>query len=74
MDQPSVHLRAYRYLMDFFPTKMMDKSHHRLITTNWDYLLQRQVERWIQHNAGGVAPRFLSTHGTVYHLNGSVEV
>lgn len=74
MDQPSVHSRAYRYLMDLFSTKMEDKSHHRLITTNWDFLLQLEVERWIQHNTGGVAPRFLSTHGTVYHLNGTVEV
>jgi hypothetical protein len=74
MDQPSVHSRSYRHLMDLFSTKMKDKIHHRLITTNWDYLLQREVERWIQHNTGGVAPRFLSTHGAVYHLNGTVEV
>ncbi len=74
MDQPSVHSRAYRHLMDLFFTKMKDNCHHRLITTNWDHLLQREVERWIQHNSGGVAPRFLSTRGTVYHLNGTVEV
>lgn len=44
-----------------------------MITTNWDYLLQRDLKFWINANSSGYAPRFLSTHGTVYHLNGSVE-
>lgn len=43
------------------------------MTTNWDYLLQRELDSWIDANCLGYAPRFLSTHGTVYHFNGSVE-
>ncbi len=54
-------------------TKTVSDGHHRLLTTNWDNLLQRDVFDWVEANTPGYAPRFLSTPGTVYHLNGSVE-
>lgn len=63
----------YRRLLDIMARKTVDEGHHRLLTTNWDYLLQRDVLDWIDANRPGYAPRFLSTHGMVYHLNGSVE-
>lgn len=63
----------YRRLLDIMATKTVDEGHHRLLTTNWDYLLQRDVRDWIDVNTPGYAPRFLSTHSMVYHLNGSVE-
>jgi hypothetical protein len=63
----------YRRLLDFMSTKTVAEGHHRLLTTNWDYLLQRDVLDWVGTNTPGYAPRFLSTPGTVYHLNGSVE-
>lgn len=63
----------YRYLLDIMASNTVDQGHHRLITTNWDYLLQRDVNGWINANNPGFAPRFLSTHSMVYHLNGFVE-
>lgn len=64
----------YRRLLDFMEQRTVKDGHHRLLTTNWDYLLQRDVLDWIDANTPGCVPRFLSTHATVYHLNGSVEL
>ena len=63
----------YRRLLNVMSTKTVANGHHRLLTTNWDNLLQRDVFDWVEANTPGYAPRFLSTPGTVYHLNGSVE-
>ena len=63
----------YRRLLDIMASRTVDQGHHRLLTTNWDYLLQRDIHNWINANRPGYAPRFLSTHGMVYHLNGSIE-
>jgi hypothetical protein len=63
----------YTRLFDTMASSTLDGGHHRLITTNWDHLLQRDLNIWINANSQGCAPRFLSVHGTVYHLNGSVE-
>lgn len=63
----------YRRLLQIMATKTIAEGHHRLLTTNWDYLLQRDVLDWVQANTPGYAPRFLSTDAMVYHLNGSVE-
>ena len=63
----------YRRLLDIMASNTIDQGHHLLLTTNWDYLLQRDVKGWINANRPGYAPRFLSTHGMVYHFNGSVE-
>jgi hypothetical protein len=63
----------YYRLLDIMAAKTVAEGHHRLITTNWDYLLQRDVLDWVETNTPGLAPRFLSTHATVYHLNGSAE-
>lgn len=63
----------YRRLLDIMTTRTINQGHHRLMTTNWDYLLQRDLNNWVQTNRPGWAPRFLSTHGSVYHFNGSAE-
>lgn len=63
----------YRRLLEVMATRTIDQGHHRLMTTNWDYLLQRDLNNWVQANQPGWAPRFLSTHGSVYHFNGSAE-
>ena len=54
-------------------SRPVNQGHHRLLTTDWDYLLQRDVLSWINANRPGYAPRFLRTGGMVYHLNGSAE-
>lgn len=63
----------YRRLLDIMATRTLDHGHHRLMTTNWDYLLQRDLSNWVEANQPGWAPKFLSTHGSVYHFNGSAE-
>ncbi len=73
MGQPSVHCDPYRRLLSVMAERTVDRGHHRLMTTNWDYLLQREVNAWIEANQPGTAPRFLSTHSAVIHLIGSVE-
>jgi hypothetical protein len=69
----SVRMHPYSRLLEAMATKTVRQGHHRLLTTNWDYLLQRELITYIEACHGGVAPRFLSTHGTVYRLNGSIE-
>lgn len=71
MDRPSIHAGVYQRLLKAMATRTVDQGYHRLITTNWDYLLQREVDAWIDANQPGHAPRFLNA--TVYHFNGSVE-
>lgn len=73
MAQELENSTPYRRLLDMMAGSTVDQGHHILLTTNWDYLLQRNVNSWINTNNPGYAPRFLSTHSMVYHLNGSVE-
>lgn len=63
----------YRRLLDVMATRTVDQGRHGLMTTNWDYLLQRDLTNWVEANRSGLTPRFLSTHGSVYHFNGSAE-
>ncbi len=73
MDMPSVHASSYRRLLDIMATQTVGQGYHRLITTNWDYLLQREVDDWIGANQPGYVPEFLKPEGMVIHLNGSIE-
>jgi len=74
MDKSSVHSESYRRLIETMAARTVVKGHHRFMTTNWDYLLQRELDSWVDANCPGWAPKFLSTHGTVYHFNGSVQL
>ena len=73
MNAPTVHCDPYERLLETMAQRTVDQGHHRLMTTNWDYLLQRQLDRWMEIHHPGWAPSFLSTHGMVYHFNGSAE-
>ena len=73
MAMTSDHPSAYRRLLDIMATKTVNQGYHRLITTNWDYLLQREVDNWIIANQPGYVPEFLKPEGMVIHLNGSIE-
>jgi hypothetical protein len=50
----------YRRLLDMMATRTVDQGHHRLMTTNWDYLLQRDLTNWVEANWPGWAPGFLA--------------
>lgn len=73
MDGLPVPTNSYRKLLDTMASRTVAQGHHKPMTTNWDYLLQREVIAWTEDNKPGWAPRFLSTHSTVYHFNGSAE-
>ena len=45
---------------------------HSFITTNWDFLLQREVDHYIKTHCPGICPGWL-LNSHVFHLNGSVE-
>lgn len=73
MERMPENSSPYRRLLDIMASSTVDHGHHQLLTTNWDYLLQRDVNGWINASRLDYAPRFLSTHSMVYHLNGSAE-
>lgn len=58
----------YKNLLNKLSASTKHNWHHRFITTNWDYLLEREIENLNLK----VAPSWLrNTH--VAHLNGTVE-
>ncbi len=73
INSPSVNCDPYRRLINTMAERTVDKGHQRLMTINWDYLLQREVSAWIEANQPDLAPRFLSAHSMVYHFNVSAE-
>lgn len=68
MDRPSVNSADIRYLLHVLSTRTVPPWRHLFITTNWDFLLQREVLA-LGHTVQ--PPWSAETH--VYHLNGKVE-
>ncbi len=68
MDSPSVDTSPYRKLLAVLGRRTAPGWRHRLVTTNWDHLLQREVNRACPTDC---PPWLESTH--VFHLNGTVE-
>ena len=67
MDAPYINTKPYTDLLVHLK-RSKSSWYHRLITTNWDYLLEREIEKLDL----SVAPHWLpETH--VFHLNGTVE-
>ena len=64
---------TYRSLIDIMDRRTIDGVHHRLLTTNWDYLLNRDLGVWIRDKDLKCVPKFLGAHSVVYHFNGTVE-
>ena len=63
----------YRRLLDIMEERTVDSGNHIFITTNWDYLLERDVDAWVEAHHPGRAPRFLRNSQVVYHFNGTTE-
>lgn len=68
MNKPSIDCSDIRDLLSMLSTNTVTPWRHQFITTNWDYLLQREVD------ALGLTEQpdwAAETH--VFHLNGTVE-
>ena len=68
MQQPSVDCSVIRKLLDLLARRTVPSWKHLFITTNWDFLLQREIQA-LKLTA---LPSWLS-NSHVHHLNGTVE-
>lgn len=68
MDKPSIDCTVIRSLFALLSAHTNQGWHHRFITTNWDYLLQREILNLRQP----VLPSWL-VNSHVFHLNGTIE-
>jgi len=69
MNSPEVDTTPIRSLLAFLADRTAPGWQHLFITTNWDFLLQREVESFI---TDGYQPPWL-VDTQVFHLNGTVE-
>lgn len=68
MDKPTIDTGVYKQLLGRLANDTNQGWCHRFITTNWDYLLQREINSLELK----LLPRWLdSSH--VFHMNGTVE-
>ena len=68
MDKPSIDCAVIKFLLKILSEQTKNNWKHRFITTNWDYLLQREILSLKL----SVVPSWLeNTH--VFHLNGTIE-
>jgi hypothetical protein len=70
MDAPGVSTQGICRFLEFLGDRTFPGWSHLFITTNWDYLLQREVDRMFPEEV----PRWLRPGSHIYHLNGTVEV
>lgn len=68
MSSPRVDTRDIRLFLDILANRTVSPWRHQFHTTNWDYLLQREI-LGLGHTVQ--PPWCAETH--VYHLNGTVE-
>lgn len=71
MNDPKVHSRPYRGLLEIMH-RNREFCYHLVTTTNWDFLLQKEINWWYENKSGKVVPEFLAD-GNVWHFNGTVQ-
>jgi hypothetical protein len=69
MDAPGVNRAPIRDFLQFLSERTRDCWRHRFLTTNWDFLLQQEIDKFAPESV----PDWLCTT-LVFHLNGTVEV
>lgn len=68
MNSPKIDTSPYKFLLSELSNRTDSNWHHSFLTTNWDFLLQREINQLSLK----AVPRWLpETH--VYHINGTVE-
>ena len=70
MSDPTIVTTDITRFLDILAYRTAPPWQHRFHTTNWDYLLQREITR--RYPAGSYKPRWLASPH-VYHHNGTVE-
>ncbi len=68
MDRPFVNIVVIQQLLSVLEKYTAPNWRNRFITTNWDYLLQREIQAL---NLDVLPPWMADSH--VFHLNGTVE-
>lgn len=68
MDLPTIDTAPYKLLLSELSRRKAPEWLHRFVTTNWDYLLRREISR----QSWQMLPTWLED-SHVYHLNGTVE-
>jgi hypothetical protein len=68
MDSPKINTSCIDQLLEFLAARTKHGWRHFFVTTNWDYLLQREIDKL----SLSTRPRWLYS-GMVHHLNGTVE-
>ena len=68
MSSPRIHTGDIKLFLSILANKTVSPWQHQFHTTNWDYLLQREI---FELNLTVQPPWCAETH--VYHLNGTVE-
>jgi len=68
MNGPNIDCSVIRKLLNILSEKTVSPWRHLFLTTNWDYLLQREVLK-----LGHLKQPEWSAETHVYHLNGTVE-
>lgn len=66
-------LTTYRRLLDTMEERTVESGNHVFLTTNWDFLLEREILSWVGEHHPGDAPRFSRNSQLVYHFNGTTE-
>ncbi len=69
MDRPDIDCSVIRFFLGLLSENTRPGWRHRFITTNWDFLLQREIEKFDL----SYLPQWLDT-SHVFHLNGTVEI
>jgi hypothetical protein len=72
MDSPNVHPGPIREFLMSLNEHTAQEWRHLFVTTNWDYLLQRELNKMV-HTLALPAWLHLGAGSHVYHLNGTVE-
>jgi hypothetical protein len=73
MDAPSVNPAPIHQFLEFLSGRTQNGWRHRFLTTNWDFLLQREIEEFLRRSddSDSVPSWMRDTH--VFHLNGTIE-
>lgn len=69
MNAPGVNREPIRDFLQFLSARTLGRWRHLFMTTNWDFLLQQEIDKFAPHRV----PDWLKPTTLVRHINGTVE-